>query len=107
MRFERDPAKAAANLKMHGVSFPEATTVFGDPFELTIPDPGRSEPAVQRVAPQNPVTRRFRWGDSGVHHGIRLLPIHPCMTKVPSSAIAPVSLLPGENAKRPANAGPA
>jgi len=42
MRFEWDPAKAAANLEKHGVSFPEATTVFGDPFELTIPDPDHS-----------------------------------------------------------------
>ena len=43
MRFEWDPAKAAANLEKHGVSFPEATTVFGDPFELTVPDPDHSE----------------------------------------------------------------
>ena len=42
MRFEWDPAKAAANLEKHGVSFPEATTVFGDPFEFTIPDPDHS-----------------------------------------------------------------
>ena len=42
MRFEWDPAKAAANLEKHGVSFPEATTVFGDPFELMIPDPDHS-----------------------------------------------------------------
>jgi len=42
MRFEWDQAKAAANLEKHGVSFPEATTVFGDPFELTIPDPDHS-----------------------------------------------------------------
>jgi uncharacterized DUF497 family protein len=42
MRFEWDPLKAAKNLKRHGVSFPEATTVFGDPFELTIPDPDHS-----------------------------------------------------------------
>lgn len=38
MEFEWDPAKAAANVKKHGVEFTEAVTVFGDPLELTIPD---------------------------------------------------------------------
>ncbi|MBI4409347.1 MAG: BrnT family toxin [Gemmatimonadetes bacterium] len=37
--FEWDPLKAAANLRKHGVSFPEAVTVFFDPLALTIPDP--------------------------------------------------------------------
>jgi len=32
LTFEWDPAKAAANLKKHGVKFKEATTVFGDPL---------------------------------------------------------------------------
>ena len=43
MEFEWDPAKAAANLKDHGVGFTEAMTIFGDPFELTIADPDHSE----------------------------------------------------------------
>lgn len=43
MEFEWDPAKAAANLEKHGVEFSEAMTVFGDPRELTIPDPDHSE----------------------------------------------------------------
>ncbi|MBI5650935.1 MAG: BrnT family toxin [Chloroflexi bacterium] len=30
LEFEWDPAKAAANLKKHGVSFDEATTCFDD-----------------------------------------------------------------------------
>ena len=34
MRFEWDDAKAAANLRKHGVSFDEATEVFGDPYAL-------------------------------------------------------------------------
>jgi hypothetical protein len=37
--FEWDPAKAADNLKKHGVSFEEAVTVFGDPLSLNMPDP--------------------------------------------------------------------
>lgn len=39
MRWIWDLAKAAANLKKHGVSFDLASRVFGDPFALTLPDP--------------------------------------------------------------------
>jgi uncharacterized DUF497 family protein len=38
-RFEWDPDKAALNLKDHGISFDEATTVFGDLLALNMPDP--------------------------------------------------------------------
>ncbi len=34
IRFEWDPAKAAANLKKHGVSFEEARSVFYDEFAV-------------------------------------------------------------------------
>ncbi len=37
--FEWDRNKAKRNLKIHGVSFEEASTTFGDPFSLTIYDP--------------------------------------------------------------------
>jgi uncharacterized DUF497 family protein len=37
--FEWNPKKAAANLRDHGVSFEEATEVFGDPLSLNMPDP--------------------------------------------------------------------
>ena len=40
--FTWDPAKAAANLRKHGVSFEEAATAFGDPHSITIPDPDHS-----------------------------------------------------------------
>lgn len=43
LRLEWDAKKAAANLRKHGVSFEEATTVFGDPLSLTISDPDHSE----------------------------------------------------------------
>ena len=43
MEFEWDAGKAASNLAKHGVSFAEAMTVFGDPLELTIPDPVHSD----------------------------------------------------------------
>ncbi len=42
MEFEWDREKAAAHTQKHGVEFAEAMTVFGDPFELTIPDPDHS-----------------------------------------------------------------
>ena len=40
--FSWDPQKAAANLKKHGVGFPEAITAFADPLSITIPDPAHS-----------------------------------------------------------------
>jgi len=39
MEFEWDPDKAAENVKKHGVEFSEASTIFADPLEVTIPDP--------------------------------------------------------------------
>ncbi len=42
MEFEWDQNKAENNLKKHGVSFSEASTVFGDPLEITIDDPDHS-----------------------------------------------------------------
>jgi len=42
MQFEWDPNKAAENLRKHGVSFEEASTVFGDPLAITIDDPDHS-----------------------------------------------------------------
>jgi uncharacterized DUF497 family protein len=42
LEFEWDPAKAAVNLKVHGVSFDEATTVFRDTLSITISDPDHS-----------------------------------------------------------------
>lgn len=40
--FEWDPAKAAANVLQHGVSFEEATTVFQDPLAKIHDDPDHS-----------------------------------------------------------------
>lgn len=40
--FEWDTEKAAVNLRKHGVSFEEATTVFGDPLAMNMPDPDHS-----------------------------------------------------------------
>jgi len=38
MQFEWNPDKADLNLKKHGVSFNEASTVFNDLFSVTFPD---------------------------------------------------------------------
>jgi uncharacterized DUF497 family protein len=43
LRFEWDEAKSAANLRKHGVSFEESSTVFGDPEALTIYDEEHSD----------------------------------------------------------------
>jgi uncharacterized protein len=42
MKFEWDARKDRENQRKHGVSFQEATTVFGDPLAGTIPDPDHS-----------------------------------------------------------------
>lgn len=41
--FEWDPGKAERNLRKHGVTFDEASTVFGDPLSITIFDPKHSD----------------------------------------------------------------
>ena len=40
--FEWDPKKAQSNARKHGVMFDEASTVFGDPLALLMPDPDHS-----------------------------------------------------------------
>jgi uncharacterized protein len=43
VRFEWDPEKEVRNLRKHGVSFVEASTVFGDALAATLSDPKHSE----------------------------------------------------------------
>jgi uncharacterized DUF497 family protein len=42
MRFEWNALKAARNLRKHGVSFDEASSVFFDPLSATGDDPDHS-----------------------------------------------------------------
>ena len=42
MKFEWDTAKAAINLRKHGVSFERAARVFEDELSATFPDPDHS-----------------------------------------------------------------
>ena len=60
LKFEWDPAKAEVNLKEHGVSFDEATTVFRDALSITIPDPDHSD-------------SEDRFIDIGMSHRMQLL----------------------------------
>ena len=38
LTFVWDRKKAALNLKKHGIAFEDASTVFDDPFEVTVYD---------------------------------------------------------------------
>jgi len=49
LQFEWSERKAAMNASKHGISFDEATTVFGDFFSVTIEDPLHSEKEVRFV----------------------------------------------------------
>ena len=49
MEFEWAPAKAAANLRKHRVSFDEAVTVFADFFGITAPDPDHSSEELRYI----------------------------------------------------------
>ena len=57
---EWDPQKRESNVKKHGVSFEEASTVFRDPLSLTIEDPLHS-------------TGESRLVQMGISHRNRLL----------------------------------
>ena len=43
LQFTWDPAKEAAHLSKHGVSFGDASTVFRNPLAKVLPDPTHSE----------------------------------------------------------------
>jgi uncharacterized DUF497 family protein len=60
LEFEWDRVKAEANLKEHGVSFDEATTVFRDTLSITIADPDHSD-------------SEDRFIDIGMSHRMQLL----------------------------------
>jgi len=42
LTFEWDSRKARSNFSKHGISFEEASTILGDFFSLTVPDPDHS-----------------------------------------------------------------
>jgi len=60
LEFEWEPAKAERNLKEHGVSFHDATTIFRDTLSITILDPDHSD-------------SENRFVDIGMSHRMELL----------------------------------
>src|SRR6266496_3076663 len=65
--FEWDDEKAAENLTKHGISFSEASTVFGDPLSRTILDPVYSEAEERFVV----------LGQSGLQHTLVVVHTYP------------------------------
>lgn len=57
--FEWNPDKAKKNLKIHGVSFDEASTAFKDTLSLTIYDPLHSEKEDRFILTGNSVDNRL------------------------------------------------
>jgi len=49
LQFEWDDAKAAANLKKHGVALDEALSVFADPLARMFDDPDHSEDELREI----------------------------------------------------------
>lgn len=60
LKFEWGDGKALVNLRKHGVSFEEATSIFGDALSYTFPDPDHS-------------VREARYLTLGLSHDHRLL----------------------------------
>jgi uncharacterized DUF497 family protein len=59
VQFEWDPAKAAANLANHGVTFEEALTVFMDPLARIYEDPDHSEAERREIIVGHSIDRRL------------------------------------------------
>ena len=57
--FEWDRKKAELNLRKHGVRFDEASTVFGDPFALLMPDPDHSVGEMRYILLGMPINQRL------------------------------------------------
>ena len=50
LRFEWDEDKAASNLRKHGLSFDEASTVFADPLAVLFDDEEHSDDEAREIA---------------------------------------------------------
>lgn len=70
-QFEWDEAKAAANLRKHGISFELASSIFGDPRILTLADTTHSESeerwsSIGLASNGVPMSVAYLWTDAGV-----------------------------------------
>jgi uncharacterized DUF497 family protein len=78
LSFEFDPAKAASNLKKHGVSFEEAVTVFRDPLSSTLLDDQHSADETRFITVGQSETRRILFVVyTETTSGIRLIGARP------------------------------
>ncbi len=59
MEFEWDTRKSNNNFKKHGVSFHEASTIFGDPLSITFDDPDHSVGEHRFLTFGNSITNRL------------------------------------------------
>lgn len=69
-QFEWDEAKAAGNLRKHGVSFELASSIFGDPRILTLADTAHSESeerwfSIGLASNGVPMSVAYLWTDDG------------------------------------------
>lgn len=74
MNYDWDRAKAARNLRKHGVTFEEAGSVFGDPLAYTFPDPDHSQGEERQLTFGLSINRRIL-AVSHIEHrkGIRII----------------------------------
>jgi len=58
--FEWDPVKAKSNIKKHRISFEEASEVFLDPLQLSMPDVDHSEQEERWITLGNTKAHKLR-----------------------------------------------
>ncbi len=58
MIYEWSAAKAASNLRKHGLSLEEATTVFSDPLAVTFSDPDHSTQEQREITIGHTISER-------------------------------------------------
>ncbi len=59
LRFEWDEDKAASNLRKHGLSFDEASTVFADPLAVLFDDEEHSHDEIREIAIGHTIFQRL------------------------------------------------
>lgn len=59
LQFDWDPAKATSNVRKHGVSFEDATTVFDDPLAVIFDDEEHSGEEVREIIVGHTITQQL------------------------------------------------
>lgn len=74
MIYDWNPAKAARNVKKHGVTFEEAASVFGDSLAYTFADPSHSQGEARWLTFGSSTEQRILVVSHVEHeHGIRII----------------------------------